>query len=150
MSIVIQTSCRRRILQAKIILEDTAITRRWMQIVAVCCLGIFPLACIGQLHVLVDHVGYETHSTKQALILGTEQSHPKQFSLVDTVTGKVVLAGNLTQAGQVNAWRNRVFWTADFSSWQKAGHYVVRTQSDEAESSSCAFDIEDNLLERET
>ncbi len=105
---------------------------------------------MGQLHVLVDHVGYETRSAKQALVLGTEQDHPQQFSLVDTVTGKTVLTGSLTPKGQVDAWGGRVFWTADFSSWQKAGHYAIQAQSATGEVSSCSFDIEDDLLERNT
>jgi hypothetical protein len=131
-------------------LEDTAITRMWTKIVAVCFLGIFPLACIGQLHVLVDHVGYETHSTKQALILGTEQDRPQKFSLIDTDTGSVVITGNTIARGEVDAWGARAFWTADFSSWQKPGHYAIQVQSPAGETSSCTFDIEDNLLERTT
>ena len=130
--------------------EGKKIKRIWMQVLAVCCMGSFGSACIGQLHVLVDHVGYETRAPKQALVVGTEQDRPQKFSLVDTVTGQAVLTGNLTHDGQVNAWGGRVFWTADFSSWQKAGHYAIQTQSAAGEVSSCSFDIDDDLLERNT
>jgi hypothetical protein len=102
------------------------------------------------LQVLVDHVGYETRSSKQALVLGTEQDHPQKFSLVDAVTGNAVMTGDLTHRGQVDAWGTRVFWIADFSSWQKVGHYAIQSQSADGKVSSCAFDIEDNLLERST
>jgi Glycosyl hydrolase family 9/Cellulase N-terminal ig-like domain len=105
---------------------------------------------MGQMRVLVDHVGYETRAPKQALVLGTEQDHPKQFSLIDTATGKVVLTGSLMHDGHVGTWGDRVFWTADFSSWQKAGHYAIQTQSATGEVISCPFDIEDDLLERTT
>lgn len=105
---------------------------------------------MGQLQVLVDHVGYETRSPKQALVLGTAQDHPQQFSLIDTATGKAVLTGSLTPSGQVNAWGDRVFWTADFSSWQKPGHYTILAKSDTGEVSSSRFDIDDDLLERNT
>jgi Cellulase N-terminal ig-like domain/Glycosyl hydrolase family 9 len=105
---------------------------------------------MGQLHVLVDQVGYETHAQKQAVIVGTEQDHPQQFSLIDTTTGKTVLTGKLSPDGQIYAWGGRVFWTADFSSWQKDGHYAIETQSATGEVSSCSFDIDDNLLERKT
>ena len=88
---------------------------------------------MGQLQVLVDHVGYETRSPKQALVPGTAQDHPQQFSLIDTATGKAVLTGSLTPSGQVNAWGDRVFWTADFSSWQKPGHYTILAKSDTGE-----------------
>ena len=105
---------------------------------------------MGQLQVLVDHVGYETRSPKQALVPGTAQDHPQQFSLIDTATGKAVLTGSLTPSGQVNAWGDRVFWTADFSSWQKPGHYTILAKSDTGEVTSSRFDIDDDLLERNT
>ena len=100
--------------------------------------------------VLVDQVGYETQSPKQALVLGTDRDHPQQFTLVDTSTGKTVLSGSLKPAGQVHAWGGRVFWTAEFSSWQKAGHYAIQTHTDAREISSCPFAIDDDLLERNT
>jgi hypothetical protein len=130
--------------------EDRTIRRIWMQILTVCLWWSCPFACLGQLQVLVDHVGYETRSNKQALVLGTEQDHPQKFSLVDAVTGDAVMTGDLTHRGQVDAWGTRVFWIADFSSWQKVGHYAIQSQSADGKVSSCSFDIEDNLLERST
>ena len=102
------------------------------------------------MQVLVDHVGYETRSVKQALIVGTEQDHPQKFSLVDTATGVAVTSGDLTPNGKVDAWGARVFWTADFSSWQNIGHYAIQVQSARGDVQSCGFDIDDNLLERNT
>jgi len=125
---------------------DRTIKRIWIQGFAVCVIGSFASACVGQLRVLVDQVGYETRSPKQALVLGTDKDHPQQFSLIDDATGKTVLTGKLTPSGQVDAWGGRVFWTADFSQWQTPGHYSIQTD----QTSSCAFDIEDNLLERDT
>jgi hypothetical protein len=119
-------------------------------IFAVCCSGIFVPAGLAQVRVLVDQVGYETHAPKLALVQGTEQDHPQGFSLVDAETGKTVLTGSLTPAGQVDHWGGRVFWTADFSTWQKPGHYELRTRSGSEEAGSCAFEINDNLLERST
>jgi hypothetical protein len=121
-----------------------------MQILAVCFFGFFPFACVGELQVLVDHVGYETRSTKQALVLGTEQDHLQKFSLVDAATGSSVMSGTLNPQGQVDAWGTRIFWTADFSSWKKNGHYAIQVQSSTGETRSCVFDIDDNLLERNT
>ena len=60
------------------------------------------------------------------------------------------LTGSLTPSGQVNAWGDRVFWTADFSSWQKPGHYTILAKSDTGEVTSSRFDIDDDLLERNT
>lgn len=123
--------------------------RIWMQLAVVCAIGLFSSLSRGQLQVLVDQVGYETGSPKQALVLGTQQDHPQQFTLVDTATGKAVFTGNLRPAGQVDAWSvagSGTYWTADFSAWNKPGHYAIET----GEAHSCAFAIEDDLLERNT
>ncbi len=124
--------------------------RLWLKRFACCTLLASGLVGAAQTRVLVDQVGYETASVKQAIIVGTEQDHPQQFSLVDQATGKTVMTGGLTAGTQVDHWGGRVFWTADFSAWQRAGHYEVRTETAAGPVSSCAFAIEDDLLERET
>jgi hypothetical protein len=121
-----------------------------MHLLIICVLALMPCVCAAQVRVLVDHVGYETISPKRAIILGTKQDHLQTFSLVDYDTGKVMMEGPLTLNGQVDAWGNRVFWTADFSSWKKEGRYEIRAQSPAGEASSLPFAIEDNLLERNT
>jgi hypothetical protein len=104
----------------------------------------------AQVQVLVDQVGYEPKAGKQAIVEGTAQDHPGGFALIDAVTGQTVLQGDLKPAGEVVAWRGRVFWIADFSAWQKAGRFVLRIHSDGPDASSCAFVIGDDVLERET
>ena len=99
---------------------------------------------------LVDQVGYELQAPKQALVVGSAQDHPMRFELMDSDTGQVVFKGDLKPAGAVHAWDGRVFWTADFSSWQKAGHYALQVQSHGVNASSCAFDINEDVLERDT
>ena len=137
-----------------IVRERMKMDRYGVKLFVGCCLFSFALAGTAQAQVqprvLVDQVGYETASVKQALILGTEQDHPRQFSLVDAATGKTVLTADLTPSGEVDHWGGRVFWTADFSAWHTTGHYEVRTKTAAGEVSSCPFAIEDNLLERET
>jgi len=102
------------------------------------------------MRVLVDQVGYDLHAPKEAIVSGSAQDHPTQFQLNDSDSGKTVLQGDLKLAGEVYAWDGRVFWTADFSSWQKTGHYALRVLSNGAEISSCAFEINDDVLERNT
>ena len=104
----------------------------------------------AQLRVLVDQVGFEREGPKRGLVEGSAQEHPKSFALVDTETGEPVVQGDLKPEGKVFDWEGRVFWTADFSSWQKAGHYILRILSDGGEIDSCPFAIEDDVLERET
>ncbi len=107
-------------------------------------------SCTAQIRVLVDQVGYERTAPKQAIVMGSAQDAPKTFALIDAETGATVLQVDLKPAGQVFDWAGRVFWTADFSSWQKSGHYILRVLSNNAQVDSCAFAIEDDLLERET
>lgn len=102
------------------------------------------------MRVLVDQVGYDLHAPKQALVSGSAQNHPTQFALIDSESEKTVFQGELKPAGEVYNWDGRVFWIADFSSWQKAGHYALKVASDSAEVASCAFEINDNVLERNT
>jgi hypothetical protein len=119
-------------------------------LLAACLGGFFAPACFAQLQVLVDHVGYETQAPKQAIVAGAKTDHPQKFALIDTDTGKPVLSGEVKPSGQVNAWDKWVFWTADFSSWKKPGHYAIATETETGTVRSCPFEIEDNLLERRT
>lgn len=113
--------------------------------------GLISNSANATIHVLVDQVGYEQHAPKQALVIGdTDDPAPLKFFLVNTDTGKTVLDGSLNSLGPVHAWTGMVFWTADFSGWQQAGHYAIRVSFPDAEVISCAFTIDANILERQT
>ncbi len=99
---------------------------------------------------LVDQVGYETHAPKQAIVAGSAKDRPEKFALIDTDSGKTVLTAELKPAGKVIAWADQAYWTADFSAWQKAGNYSLRVDAGGAGATSCAFEINDDILERET
>jgi hypothetical protein len=105
-------------------------------------------ASTAQVRVLVDQVGYEASANKQAIVSGSQQDHPTRFVLVDADSGKTVFQGSLQASGPVNAWNDGPFWLADFSGFQTAGRYELRVK--DADASSCAFEINDDLLERDT
>jgi len=107
-------------------------------------------ACFGQVRILVDQVGYETLAGKQAIVEGSDQDHPQKFALIDADSGKTVFEADLQPSGKVFAWDGRIFWTADFSSWRRAGRYAVKVGSAQGDIDSCAFDISDDILERDT
>ena len=119
-------------------------------LLTVCCTFVFAQSCLTQVHVLVDQVGYETTAQKQAIISGSAQDHPQQFALIDLTSGKQVFQASLKPAGEVYAWDGRIFWTADFSQWQTPGHYALKVGPDHTEAISCPFDIDDDVLERNT
>jgi Glycosyl hydrolase family 9/Cellulase N-terminal ig-like domain len=110
----------------------------------------FASASVAQMKVLVDQVGYETRAPKQAVIEGTQTDHPHDFTLIDTDTGKAVFHGLLPSSGPVHAWGDWIFWTVDFSSWQRSGHYTIETNTAAGAVRSCEFEINDNLFERST
>ncbi len=121
----------------------------WMWLAAAC--GIVLLCPLGhsEVHVLVDQVGYETGASKQALVAGTEQDHPREFALVDAATGKQVFSGALRAEGKVYAWtpaNGDTYWLAEFSAWKTPGQYELVVDG----AHSCAFEIADDLLERDT
>ncbi|HEX4322167.1 MAG TPA: glycoside hydrolase family 9 protein [Acidobacteriaceae bacterium] len=102
------------------------------------------------MHVLVDQVGYDLRAPKQALVEASAQDHPTRYMLIDSNTGKKVLEGDLKSAGEVYSWGGRVFWIADFSTWQKEGRYELQVNSGDGLIRSCAFAIDDDVLERNT
>lgn len=122
------------------------------RICVVILLGAFLCApARAAIRVLVDQVGYELHSPKQALVIAAKDDLPPQrFSLIDAETGKSVLEGNLTLSGEVHAWAGMVFWTADFSAWRQTGSYKIGVSLTKGDVVSSAFAIEAEVLERHT
>ncbi len=125
-------------------------TQRRVHVLTAGCMSILTMACAGQVRVLVDQVGYDTNAPKHALVMGSKQDHPEGFALVDYVTGKTVLSGDLKLSGEVYDWGARIFWTADFSSVTKPGKYELHTRAGGDDAHSCMFEIQDNVLERNT
>jgi hypothetical protein len=121
---------------------------RHFVVLSVCVLTVSVAS--AQMRVLVDQVGYETAASKVGLISSDEADRPAQFTLVDDKTAKVVFTGKLQPAGKVFRWGDRVYWRADFSSFRTPGHYTLRVRDGDTTATSCAFQIDDNLLERTT
>jgi hypothetical protein len=117
---------------------------------AACCAALCARPCLAQVHVLVDQVGYETAAQKQAIVSSSGRDHPQLFSLIDVTSGEQVFEAPLKPAGRVYAWDDRVFWMADFSSWRRPGHYELKVDPGPKAATSCPFDIDDDVLERNT
>lgn len=130
--------------------ESEKIIRFSKQFLIVCCSVLLSPVCRAEVKVLIDQVGYEPGAAKQAVVVGTQQDHPETFELVDTATGKTVVAGVLKPAGEVKAWGGRMFWVADFSSYRKIGEYVLKTGAAAEEVRSSVFSINTDVLERNT
>jgi len=122
--------------------------RLWLTIAAIIS---FASPAGASLRVLVDQVGYDLQSPKQALVIGSKtDATPTGFSLVSAESNELVLDGSVKPAGEVHAWNGMIFWIADFSSLSRAGRYVIRVSTPEGLITSCPFTIDADILERQT
>jgi hypothetical protein len=133
--------------------EDPKIKNSRLRFFAYFSFVLIASTCLAQIHIVVDQVGYETTASKQALVV-SDNAHdslnaPQSFTLSDAETGKVVLTGPVKAAGQVDQW-GRSFWLVDFSSWQKPGYYKISATTKIGPITSCAFSINEDVLERNT
>jgi hypothetical protein len=72
------------------------------------------------------------------------------FQLLDTETGQVVFSGKPVFSGPVSKWKDWVFWTLDFSTFNKKGSYVLKVTGSGQTASSYPFRIDQNVLEQST
>jgi hypothetical protein len=106
---------------------------------------------LGQnIEVLVNHIGYDQRAPKRAVILGHAHDDVSAFSIIDSSTGKSLLAGAPAKIGPVDQWKDWTFWTADFSSIDTPGTYLVECSTSSGKVSSFPFRIQTDLLEKNT
>lgn len=95
--------------------------------------------------ILVNNVGYETRGSKRALVAGIRTAG-RRFDIIDADTGNSVHHGTLSPGGGVKDWGNTRYLVADFTGFDKTGHYLIKV----GQETSTLFRIEDDLLERRT
>ncbi len=100
--------------------------------------------------VLVDQVGYDTQAPKQAVVQGLQDASDRGFRVVDADTGKTAWQGELATAVRVARWSEDRYAVADFSGLKTPGHYYVAWQAGDRQLRSSTFDVQDNVLERQT
>lgn len=100
--------------------------------------------------ILVDQVGYERQASKQAIVSADSAHALHDFQVIDTSTSKAVYSGTLRDAGSINKWGGQHYWQADFSSIQTPGRYVLELKDHGACIRSDEFQVQDNVLERNT
>ena len=102
------------------------------------------------LKVLANHLGYEQDAPKRAVILGHADDTVTVFSVIDQATGNSVLSGSAIKAGPVDQWKDWCFWTADFSSLNTEGTYLLECVTGGGKVRSFPFQIQHDLLEKNT
>ncbi|WP_263412774.1 glycoside hydrolase family 9 protein [Terriglobus aquaticus] len=126
--------------------------RAWNACIATCLVaGALPLA--AQTRVLVDQVGYEPDTPKQAFLLNYRPgpAEATSFRLVDSHTGEVVFSGKAAPAGSVDHWHLEALSSVDFSEWKRPGSYILQAmRGDRVVGASAPFEVAPDLLERDT
>jgi Glycosyl hydrolase family 9/Cellulase N-terminal ig-like domain len=114
---------------------------------------VFSLACqatASRLKILTNHLGYETHGPKHAVILGQASDTVSGCVLKDFADDREVLVIAPTAVGPVRKWRNWYFWTLDFDSFAALGKYFLECKTNLGSIRSFPFRVQDDLLERNT
>jgi len=113
-------------------------------------LVLFPIITFAQrVKVVTNQVGYEDTKAKKAVVVTDKAYAITTFQLVDA-DGKVVFSGKPVYNGNVKGWKNREFYTLDFSGFATAGTYQVQISLSGKKISSYPFKIGKNVLEQAT
>ena len=75
--------------------------------------------------ILHNHMGYQPHARKVALLQSSTAPAGDRFTLYDLDAGRSVLQGVLSPRGRVGEWRDWQYWEADFSEVQAEGRYLL-------------------------
>ncbi len=98
--------------------------------------------------ILTNHIGYDSHGPKHAVVLCDESDRPTAFQVHKYDTGEQVLSGTPKKVGPVHKWRNWYFWTIDFDAVAEEGEYVIKCVTPEGTTTSFPFMVRPNVLER--
>jgi len=102
------------------------------------------------MEILINHIGYESGSVKKAVIqnrAGTGvQEKSLDFQLIDERSGDTLFEGKARFVGSVARWKDRVFWSLDFSDLVQPGCYVIQISNTAGVLRSAPFEVADDLL----
>ena len=101
--------------------------------------------------IYVNQVAFDSNGPKMAVISTNESNVQLAYTLIDTKTLKVAYKGVSGQAKTIAEWApGKFFYNADFSSFKKAGKYILEIKIKNVKYTSAAFEIGDNLLSEVT
>ena len=65
---------------------------------------------------------------KRAIILASKNDQVKLFRLKEYPGNNTIFAGEPVYSGPVDKWRDWVFWTVNFTTFEKEGHYTLECE----------------------
>ncbi|MFP4301085.1 MAG: glycoside hydrolase family 9 protein [Spirochaetaceae bacterium] len=116
------------------------------------------------MRILVNHLGYDLHGPKRAILqeehpsdrppthrVSEEDSGRLSFLVRAEPEGEVVHEGEADYLGAVERWKQGVFWSLDFSALHSTGFCVLEVRNGgELLARSSTFEIREHLLFEET
>lgn len=100
--------------------------------------------------ILTNHVGYETHGPKHAVVQGRAEDAVGAYRLRNLKTDTLVHAGKPEKVGRVKRWHGWYFWTLDCDEVTKPGTYQIECAINHKLVTSFPFVIQEDILERRT
>ncbi|WP_397546988.1 glycoside hydrolase family 9 protein [Rhodothermus marinus] len=100
--------------------------------------------------ILTNHVGYDVHGPKQALLQGPATLQPGTCTLYRENAHEPVASLMPEPLGRVADWPAWHFWHIDFAAVNEPGFYRLRCETNQGPVTSFPFELRENLLERRT
>jgi len=103
------------------------------------------------MEILINHIGYDTRSTKKAILKDRKGSgkavRALDFVVVRSESGQPVFRGKARFIGSVASWKDWVFWSLDFSGLAVTGFITIEIPAaPQPEIRSEPFEIAEGLL----
>ena len=99
--------------------------------------------------IVTNQVGYDIDAVKHAVIVADHADSIESFQLLDK-NEKQVFSGKCVYTGPVDQWKNRVFYTIDFTPVTDKGTYTLQVNDGGKTITSYPFVIDKNVLEQYT
>ena len=100
--------------------------------------------------ILINHIGYEQHAPKKALLACQGKTGAGGFALVPADGGAAVFHGAAVECGEVARWHTGYYYLFDFTAYCGEGIYILRCDTPEGPVLSQPFEIRHNLLGHRT
>lgn len=103
------------------------------------------------MEILINHIGYDTGSSKKAIIKDRRGSGSAEraldFLVVQSESGKPVFSGKARFTGSVAGWKDWAFWSLDFSGLTETGRFAIEIPAaPQSAIRSEPFEVEEDLL----
>ncbi len=117
--------------------------------VSIICLLLSLSSAAQSIKIVTNQVGYDSDAAKHAVIVAESKQNIATFQLINEA-GKLVYTGKPVFTGSVDKWKNRVFYTIDFTPVSAKGTYMLQVIDNGKTISSYPFEIGRNVLEANT